>query len=99
MGAALVVGDGVNLVQYEGPDSRKGSAPALRGQQDVQRLRGGYQDVGRLLCHALPFGCLGVSGAYGSAYIRQEAPRLLGQSLYLLQRRGQVLLNVVGEGL
>ena len=76
--AALVVGDGVYLVQYQCPGSRQSSAPALRCQQDVQRLRGCYQDVGRLLCHALSLGGLGVSGADGSAYIRQEAPRLLG---------------------
>ena len=43
MGAPLVVGDGVNLVENQGLDVLESPASALRGQQDVQGLGRGNE--------------------------------------------------------
>ena len=96
MGAPFVVGYGVYLVQDQGVYSSQALATAPGGQQDVQRLRGCDQDMGRSLGHLGPFGCPGVTGANGGPYLRQRCPRGFRQDRYLFQRRRQVLLDVVG---
>ena len=53
--APLVVGHGVDLVQNQRMDVLQPPPTALRGQQDVQRLGGGDEDVGRPLGQLLPF--------------------------------------------
>ncbi len=60
VGAALVVGDGVDLVDDDGVDAAQVLAALLRGEQDVERLRGGDEDVGRRLQHGAALGA-GVS--------------------------------------
>jgi len=77
--------------------SSQALATAPGGQQDVQRLRGCDQDMGRFLGHLGPFGCLSVTGANGGPYLRQRCPRGFRQSGYFFQRRRQVLLDVVGQ--
>ena len=49
--AALVVDHGVDLVHDHGLDRAQHLAPAVRGEQDVERLRRRHQDVRRTLEH------------------------------------------------
>ena len=99
MRAALVVGYGVELVEDQRADSRQPAPPALRREQDVQRLRGGDEHVGRPLRHGLPLGRGGVAGTQAHADLRQGSAPLLGEAAYLGQRPGQVALYVVRQGL
>ena len=69
--ASLVFHNGVYLIEYQGLDTLESTAAALRGQQNVQGLRSGDEDVGRLLCHLLALGGRGVSGADCDPYLRK----------------------------
>ena len=98
VGAPLVVGDGVDLVEDQGIDVLESPAPAVRGKQDVQGLGRGDEDVRRALGHSLPLRRRGVAGAHGRRYLRKRRTQLLGQRADLRQGNSQVLLDVVGEG-
>ena len=98
MGAALVVGHGVDLVQDQRMDVLQPSPSALRGQQDVQRLGGGDEDVRRPLGQLLPFRGRGVAGAHRRGDLWYRGSGLLGQGCYLFQWGCQVFLDVVGQG-
>ena len=99
VGAAFVVGNGVNFVENEGMHPAEALAPAPGSEQDVERLRRGDEDVGRALGHALPLGSGGVASAHGGADFGQGRALARRQRGYLLQGGCQVLLDVVGEGL
>ena len=99
VGTALVVGDGVDFVEYDGMNVFQSPAPALGGQQDVQGLGRGNENVRRLLGHPGAFRLLGVAGPHRGADFGKGSPPLLGQGRYLLQRLGQVFLDVVGQRL
>ena len=88
VGAALGLGDGVDLVDDHGLDPGEDLAH-LRGDHQVERLRGGDQDVGRRALHRLALLLRRVAGP--------QADRDLGADS--LQRRAQVALDVVGERL
>jgi hypothetical protein len=51
MGASLVVGDGVDLVDDDGLDAGEVEARLACGEQDVERLGRGDEDVRRMLEH------------------------------------------------
>ena len=89
MRAALGVGDGVDLVDDHRVDAAE-HRPSLRGEDQVQRLRRGDEDVGRLARHRGALALGRVAGADGYAHILCADPA---------QRRAQVALDVVGEGL
>ena len=97
VGAALVVGHGVDFVDDDGADAREIGARFFRGEQDEEGLRRGDEDVGRLLEHGAALGGERVAGADGGADGRAEIAALKGELLYLLQRLFEVLANVVGE--
>ena len=99
VGAALVVGDGVQLVEDQGADARQPAPPALGREQDVERLRRGDEHVRGPLRHRLPLGRGGVAGTQADADLRQGRPALLGEAAYLGQGPGQVALDVVRQGL
>ena len=86
--AALRARDGVHLVEDQRPDSPQVLARA-RGQQEVERLRRGDQDVRRVPEHLRPLLLRRVAGADGDAQLRLE-PR---------ERPAQVALDVVVERL
>ena len=79
VGAALVVGHGVYLIQDQGLYALEAPAAAFRGEKDVQRLGSGYQDVRRLLGHLLPLSGFGVPGANGGADLREGGAPFFGQ--------------------
>ena len=99
MRAALVVGDGVDLVDDDGADGSEMLTGFGGGQQQVERLGRGDEDVRRSAQHAGALGGQGVSGADAGADGRAEIATGGGQLLDLGQRAIEVLLDVVGERL
>ena len=97
--AALVPGDRVDLVHDHGPRAAQHGPAPLRGQQQVERLRGGDQDVRRVLEHGGPLGGGRVAGPDRDADDRRGQPEPPGHRGDLPQRRLQVLLNVGGQRL
>ena len=90
MGAALGGGDGVDLVHDHRLDGAQHVA-RRRGQHQVQRLRGGDQDVGRIAPDGGPLALRGVAAAErDGGQARERDPG---------QRRAQVALDVVVERL
>jgi hypothetical protein len=97
--AALVVGDGVNLIHDHGAHAGEVLAALAGGQQQVERLRRGDQDVRRMLEHREALFGQSVSGAHGGADLGAQIAALHGELLYLSERAVEVLLHVVGERL
>ena len=92
--AALVGRDRVDFVHNDRAGTAEhGSAP-LRGHQQVQRLRRGNQDVGRVLEHGGAFRGGGVAGPDRDPDHRRAEPELAGHPGDLAQRRLEVLLDV-----
>ena len=88
VGAALGRGDGMDLVD-DAPAGALEQRLGAAGQHQVQRLRGGDEDVGRLAQHLLALVLRGVAGAHGHPQIGADSA----------QRRAQVAVDVVGERL
>ena len=97
VGAALVVGHGVDFVHDDGANAGEIGAGFLRGEEDEEGLGRGDEDVGRLLEHGAAFGGKRVAGADRGANGRAEVAALKGELLYLLQWLFEVLADVVGE--
>ncbi len=95
VGAALVVGDRVDLVQDHGADAGQRRTPTPAGEEDVERLGCGDEDVRR------PLGQLGALGL--GRVTRADAdpdPSDSGIGLgQLAQRSCEVFRDVVGERL
>ena len=99
MRAALVVGDGMNLVDDHRLDVAENRAAAVGGQQDVQRLGRGDQDVRRTLQHLAPLFHQRVAGADGGANLRHQQAAFAGQRQDFAQRTFEILLDVVAQRL
>ncbi len=99
VGAALVVGDGVDLVDEDGADVAEVLAGLAGGEQDVEGLGGGDEDVGRVAEHRRAILGEGVAGADGGADLGGEVAAGEGELLDLAQGGFEVLLDVVGERL
>src|ERR1022692_4653370 len=95
--AALVIGDGVNLIHDYGLDIVQDGAAAVGGEQNVERLRRGDQDVRRTLEHVAALFHQRVAGAHGGANFGHQKAALGGQRQDLAQRSVEVLLNVVAQ--
>src|SRR5450756_2711363 len=98
VGAALGAGDGVDLVEDDGSDTRQARS-GRRGEHQVQGLRRGDQHVRRPGAEGSPFARRGVAGPHADHDLRHretEARRRLPDPD---QRRAQVALDVGGEGL
>ena len=76
--AALVPGDRVDLVHDDRPGAAEHGPAPLRGHQQVQRLRGGDQDVGRVLEHGGALRGGGVAGPDRDPDRRRAEPELAG---------------------
>ena len=99
VGAALVVGDGVDLVDDDGADMAEVLAGFAGGEQQVERLGRGDEDVRRVAQHARALAGQRVAGADAGADRRAEIAARGGELLDLGERPVEVLLNVVGERL
>ena len=86
MGAPFRACDRVHLVDDHGLDAAEDLA-ALRGQEKVERLRGGDEDVRRRPQHLTALPLVGVSGADADRQFRVEAG----------QRPPEIALDVVVE--
>ena len=71
----------------------------LRREHQVQRLGRGDEDVGRVADDVAPVGGGRVAGAGGDPDVGHRQPRPLGLHGHAGERRPQVALDVVGEGL
>ena len=99
MRAALVAGDGVDLVHDDGSGAGEHGPPALAGEEDVERFRGGHQDVRRLPAHRLARRARGVAGAHHGADAGAGLPGLGQGAVDARERHFQVLVHVVAERL
>ena len=99
VGAALVSGHRVDLVHDDRVRALQHLPAALGGEQDVERLGRGDEDVRRLGDHALPLRGRGVAGAHGRADVVQREPLAPAGPRDLRKRLLQVLLDVVAQGL
>jgi hypothetical protein len=97
--AALVGGQGVDLVDDHRTHVAQAAAARLGGEQDEERLGGGDQDVGRLADRVPPLLHCGVAGAHGRTQRQGEVAVFLGGGEDLRQRVLEVALDVVGQRL
>ena len=97
MGSAFVGDEGVDFIDDDGVDVAQGFAAAGGGEQDVERLRGGDEDVRRELQHAGAVAGGSVSGAHHGADGGHEIAAGGGELLDLEERQVEVLLHVVAE--
>ncbi len=86
MGAAFVVGYGVDLVDDDGADAAEVFAGFAGGEEDVEGFGGGDEDVGRVAEHGGALFGEGVAGADAGADLRAEVAALRG--LVAESRRG-----------
>ena len=99
MGAALVRGERVDLVDDHGPRGGEHAAAGLRAEQDVEGLGRGDDDVRRRAAHALALAGRGIAGPHPGADLHvRQALRAQGVA-DAGKRRFQVTLDVVRERL
>ena len=97
VGAALVAQQRVYLVHDDEARLGQGGPETLGGEQDVQRLRRGDEDVRRPAGHGLPLGGERVPGPDGHPDLRRAQAVCHGGSPEAGQGLTQVLLDVVVE--
>ena len=96
--APLGAGHGVDLVDDDVFD-RAEDLTGARGQHEVERLGCGDEDVGRVAHDVAPLALGGVARAGGRAQGGHGAPGPLRLEGDAGQRRPQVAVDVVGQGL
>ena len=97
--APLVAGHRMDFVDDHGLRAPQELTAPLGCEQDVERLRGGDQNVGRLAEHQLACPRRGIAGAHSEADLRKREPLGLGQPHDPSQRFLQVLLDVISQRL
>jgi len=97
--AALFADEGVDLVHDDGAHGAQHVAGARAGEEEVERLGRGDQDVRRLLEHRGAGAGRGVAGAHRHAQRRQRLAQPRRGLADARQRRAQVALDVVVQGL
>ncbi len=97
MAPPLVAGERVHFVHDHRPDTAEKRSRSGRGQEEVQRLGGGDEQVGRLLLHGGPFGCGCVPRADGDPQARIRAAESRGFLPDFGQGHVEVLVHVDGE--
>ena len=98
MRAALVVGYGVDFVDDDGADAAEMLAGFACGEEDVEGLGRGDEDVRRVAEHGGTLFGEGVAGADCGADLGAEIASGQGEPLDLGEGAVEVLLDVVGEG-
>ena len=96
--AALIVGNRVNFIHNDRLDRAKQLAASSRSQQNIKRLRRGYQNMRGPLLHRQAFARQSVSGSHRRANHRHQETLPLSQLENLAQRDVEVSLNVVAKG-
>ena len=99
MRAAFVARDGVNFIDDDGAAGCEHIAAGLRTQQDVQRLRGGHDDVRRPAPHAGALRLRGVAGAHHRPYLNVRYAKRHQLFANAAQRRLEIALDVVRQRL
>ena len=97
--AALAAGDGVDLVDDHRPHRREHAPAALAGEQDVERLGRGDQDVRRGAGHAGAGAGGGVARAHRDLDGGRGQAGGAGRLADAVERGAQVALDVVAERL
>ena len=90
MRAALVVGDGVNLVHDQRFHRAQVFAAFRGGQQNVKRFGRRHQNVRRPLLHGAAFVHQRVAGAHRRADFGHQVPALARQLQNFAERRVQI---------
>ncbi len=93
MRAAFVAGKRVNFIDNCRPDASQHFASAGAGQQDVERLGGGDEDVRRFAQHCRAIALRRIAGTNQDADLREVRIKLR----QFVQRTLQVLLNVIAQ--
>ncbi len=96
--SALGGNEGVDLVDDDGVDGAEGVG-SLGGEQEVERLGGGDEDVGGLAAEACALALWGVSGADADERLVERDAAAAGHVGDAGERRTQVALDINGEGL
>ena len=91
--------DGVDLVDDHGAHSPQHPPAAVRREEEIQRLRGGHQDVGRRAHHRGPLSLRRIAGSHGSGDPGRLQPGLYCQAVNAGARLREVLVNVRAERL
>ncbi len=97
MCAALVIGDGVDFVNDNGFNIAQNRTTSLSGQQNVERLRRGDQNVRWPLQHGPPFVHERVAGADRCANLRHQQSTVARHLQNLAQRPFEILLDIVAQ--
>ncbi len=98
VGAALVAGQGVHLVDDHRVHAAEHRARGGGGEEQVEGLGGGDEQVGWVPAHGRPLGGRGVAGADGDAKGGGCQPEAFGLPLDAGQWHLQVLVDVGGQG-
>ena len=99
MATPLITDQGVDLVHDDGIHMAQHLAAALRGKHEVERFRGGDEDVGRSPHYRLALRGGGVAGAHHRPDVRAGVPHLPRQLRDLRQGLLKVALDVVAQRL
>ena len=94
---ALVADQGVDFVDDHGLDRGQPFASPRAGQQQIQRLRGGHEDVRRLANEAGPFACRGVACPQANPQRRQIEPLGGGDLADLGQGDLEIAVHVIRQ--
>ena len=96
--AALGGDEGVNLVDDDGVDGAQ-SLGGLRGEQQVERLGRGDENVGGMAGEACALALRRVAGADADGGLVEGDAHAAGHVGHAGERRAQVALHVDGQGL
>jgi hypothetical protein len=99
VGAALVGGERVDLIDDDGAGGREHGATRLRPEQDVERFRRGHHDMRRAAAHAVAFAAAGIARSYPGADLHLRQALRLQSLADAGERRFQVTMDVVRERL
>src|SRR5579875_3381710 len=89
----------MNLIDDHGRHAAEEFPRSLRGQQNVERLGRGDQDVGRLAQHSPAIAHRRIAGSYRGANRSEARPVPAGALDQLAQRHFEALANVVAQRL
>ncbi len=98
MGPPLVTSQRVHLVDDDGVHVAQDGPRGRGGEQQVQRLGSGHQQIRRGSAHGGPLGRRGVAGPHRHRQARSDEPETGGLVGDAHQRELQVLVDVGGQG-
>src|SRR5579862_7336022 len=99
MRATLVVGHGVDFIDYDGLNVAENRAALIGRKKDVERFRRGNQNMRWTLQHRAPLWHQGIAGANRGTNFGHQQATLAGNRKNLTERNFKIFLNVVAQGL